>query len=117
MRPPGEIRRATLAAAWAVAAERAVGDAPRCGVTRLDVLSRLTPQGVGRQAVKHTWENLVRAGLLRPLPLQKVTRPGASRPLQAYEPVAEAEAGVSRSRCSAASLDILERSFWGRGMR
>jgi hypothetical protein len=97
LRPPGEIRRAALDAAWAVASERAQSAAPGAvaGVTQRDVLARLVPIGVARHAVKHTWENLVRAGALRPVGKMQV--PGAPRPLQAYAPVRVGERAVSGS--------------------
>lgn len=86
MRPPGEIRRAVLDAAWAVALERAMTPLP--AATHRDVVARLVPQGVARHAVLNTWKNLVRAGHLQPR--GEVRVPGAARPLMACAPAADA---------------------------
>lgn len=87
MRPPGEIRRAVLDAAWAVALERAMTPLP--AATHRDVVARLVPQGVARHAVLNTWKNLVRAGHLQPL--GPMPAPGAARPLLACVPAAMAQ--------------------------
>lgn len=108
MRPAGEIRRAALQAAWDVAVERAMQPVP--GVTRADVLARLVPKGVGRRVAVATWENLVRAGQLRPV--GKVRLPDAPRPLQAYLPVGERSASAAlASACPAQQLGGVTRAW------
>jgi hypothetical protein len=109
MRPPGEIRRATLHAAWEVAVERAC--TPVAAATRRDVELRLVPAGVARHAVKHTWENLVRAGLLQPV--ARVRLPDSPRQQMAYAPVVAVAADSGTAHGDA--LGMLSRAFFGSG--
>ena len=83
LRPPGQIRSATL-----FAAERLVQQQRQMhrqiGVTWRDVAAVLVPQGVSRAAVKHTFKNLARTPLMQRVGAVKV--PGASRAMVAYVP-------------------------------
>ncbi len=92
-RPIGEIRLAVLKAAADLAVQRT--QAPVRGPTWRDVAAELVPRGVGQAAVRHTWKNLVRAGVLQPVGRVKV--PGVSVQLQACIPVS----GSAAQRCSA----------------
>lgn len=103
MRPAGEIRRAALQAAWDVAVERSMQ-----GATRADVVARLVPQGVGRRVAVATWENLVRAGQLRPV--GKMRLPDVRRPLQAYVPVGD-RCTASQQACPAQALGGVTRAW------
>lgn len=105
MRPAGEIRRAALQAAWDVAVERALQPVP--GATRTDVVARLVPAGVGRRVAVATWENLVRAGQLRPV--GKMRLPNAPRALQAYVPVIDRAAPMQA--CPAQQLGGVTRAW------
>lgn len=83
MRPPGEIHRAVLATAGAVAAERAQHAVP--AATWRDVAERLEVQGFGRRAVMETWHNLRKRGQLRTV--GPIRLPHSCRPMQACVPV------------------------------
>lgn len=82
MRPPGEIRRAVLQAAWAVAVEKAMDPVP--GATWRDVAARLVPHQIAPRAVHYTWKNLARSGELRQVGPVRV--PGSARQLVACVP-------------------------------
>lgn len=97
MRPPGEIRRAALAAAWDVAVARASQPVP--GATWRDVAAVLVPQGVATRVARDTWKNMVRSGALRPVGTVRV--PDSARALQAYAP-----AGLSPCGQAAPLLDM-----------
>ena len=83
MRPAGEIRQAVLSTAWELAVERAMQ--PIAGATQHEVAARLRPKGVAPRAVRWTWDNLVRAGQLRPV--GPVLHPQLGRTVQACAPV------------------------------
>lgn len=110
MRPHGPIRQAALRAAWEVVGSRA--DQP--WVTRHDLEQRLVPAGVGRRAIKFTWENLLRSGALRRQ--GRVFVPTLGRQVLACEPVALAgppQAGGARSQSAAVMPDLA--ALWWRG--
>lgn len=102
-RPAGEIRRAVLKTAWELALERATQ--PAAGVTQHDVMLRLVPKGVARRSVKWTWENLARAGQLRPVG-KAVQVPGSARPMQPYLPVLEAADRGPRASLADAAAEL-----------
>lgn len=104
MRPAGEIHRAVLAAAGAVAAERAQADVP--AATWLDVVERLEPQGFGRKAVYDTWHNLRKRGQLRTV--GPIRLPHSCRPMKACVP---AQLPASRSFDAGAALQTMLRGW------
>lgn len=101
MRPPGEIRQQALAVAWDLAQQRRGQPIP--GVTLHDLQRHLVPQGISRQAVRHTWQNLRRHGVLVPLPGVKVRAEGVCRPMLACVPAGPAQRveapGAELARC------------------
>lgn len=117
MRPHGPIRQAALRAAWDVASAR--GDQP--WVTRHDLEQRLVPAGVGRRAVKYTWENLLRSGALQRQ--GRVWVPAVGRQVQACLPVAPAHGVGADARAAARAAGAPQRgaqvpdlaALWWRG--
>lgn len=109
MRPAGEIRVAALQAAWDVAVERALQPVP--GATQRDVLARLVPKGMGRNAVRFTWKNLVRHGHLQLV--GQLRLPDSPRALQAYVPAAQ-----SRPHTADRTADLMQvTQAWVAGTR
>lgn len=106
-RPIGEIRLAVLKAAADLAVQRT--QAPVRAPTWRDVAAELVPRGVGHAAVRHTWKNLVRAGVLQPVGRVKV--PGVSVQLQACIPVQ----GPAAQRCMAPADPFSALSAASRG--
>lgn len=89
-RRPGPIRLAVQQAAQmlvGLADGPRYGDEARPGVTYLDLQRHLVPQGVGRQAVRRTLEQLVRDGQMGPV--AEVRLAHSKRPLKAYAPAAD----------------------------
>lgn len=100
MRPAGEIRLAVKAKAWELAVARAGG-----GVTFLDVMSELGPQGYGVGAVRVTLRNMARAREL--VPVGRVRAAHSCRPLVAYAPAQL----VDRGHDGAAALTTAMRAW------
>lgn len=89
MRPAGAVRQAVKAKAWELAVARAGG-----GVTFLDVMSELGPQGYGVGAVRVTLRNMARAREL--VPVGQVRAAHSCRPLVAYAPAQLVHGGGER---------------------
>lgn len=109
MRPPGPIRQAALQAAREVASTRTL----QPWVTRHDIEQRLVQAGVGRRAVKHTWENLLRCGALRRM--GRVHVPALGRQVWACAPVEPGAPGVCMQRGFAAPAGPDLMALWWRG--
>lgn len=106
MRPAGEISRA-VRSAWDDAITRATQPVP---ATSRDVATWLVPTGVGRAAVRHTVDNMARAGHLQRVGTVRV--PGSCRPLVAYLP-AWGPAAEPRQAAPGAALACITRAWVG----